>query len=310
MKIIIYITQFVIIVFLITNGLSAQQSDVQTTLATMKNQIAQRKAITVNDESVYASGNGSVVVSTMQQWLADSLSQVRSNSVVITGRLAIFTKEDQVRTKAIDLLFKACSDKDQGIGELAIDYLKQVKWQYFTDNHRTAAGSFLNESNPLLGGFLYLAGYIKATAHEATIERLTTAGNLDRTTLWQAYIALARLGNKRGIESAITIANATPLGDGYIRVIVPGLIYTRQKACTDVLVAMLKNNEKACTPPNPDYSGAIPCRYRIVEALASVIVDFPVKVTSEGDLVSDDYEGALHTAIKWFYGNRDYKFID
>ena len=288
----------------------AQQTEVETTLATMKGQIEKGKSITVSDKVVYTPGNEGFVLQVVQRWMKDSLSTVRSNAVVITGRLATFTTDGQQRGKAMDMLFKGCEDKDAGIGALAVQYLKQVKWQYFTSIHKASIGYFLREGQPSLEDYLYLAGYMYATDQAGAIGSLVSSGTLKKVQLWHAHLALARLGNKQSMNECISLANATPLGNSYIKVIVPGLIYTRQKTCTDLLVTLLKTNEKACVPSNPNYSDPIPCRYRIVEALASVVEGFPVKVTSEGDLVSDDYDGALQTAIKWFNGHGDYRFND
>jgi hypothetical protein len=295
---------------LVSVGAMAQQSDVEATLATMKGQIEKGKGIRVNDRVVYTSGNEQFVLPIMQRWMKDTLSSVRSNAVVITGRLASFAKLGQPRTQAMDMLFKACEDKDPSMGSQAASYLKQVKWKYFTNTHKTAIGLLIYQGQPLLTDYLYLAGYMYATDQMSKIEGLVSSGKLNRKQLWQAHLALARMGNNQSMKECLKIADANPLGNDYIKVIVPGIIYTRQKTCIDMLVNMLKNKEDACTSPNPNYSGKIPCRYRIVEVLASVIADFPVKVTSEGDLVTNDYEGALQTSIKWFNEHKDYKFID
>ena len=295
---------------LLTLNAIAQQGEVEGTLSTMKSQIVKKTAITVNDKSIYLAGNETYVLNIMQRWLGDSLSDVRSNAVVITGRIASFTKDQSPRTKAMDMLFKACEDKNTGISTDAVEYLMQINSKYFTPTHKAAVGLFLHLNQKSLANYFYLAGYMYAADHSNTIENLISTGKLKQKELWQAHLALARLGNKNSMNECNQIVNSIPLGNDFIKVVVPGIIYTRQKFCVDVLVKMLKNNEKACIPSNPNYTEPIPCRYRIVEALAAVIDGFPEKVTAEGDLVTNDYDKALQTSIKWFDAHSDYKFVE
>ena len=288
----------------------AQQSAVESTLSAMKTQIMQRKGITASDRDLYVPGNEAFTLAVMQNWMTDTLSDLRSNAVVITGRLAAFTSSDKPRSQAIDMLFKACADKDNGIEQQATQYLKTIPYKYFSSTHKAALGIFLREDQAYLAEYIYLAGYMYASEQKSTLQSLLSSGRLKKMQQWQAYLALARLGSKTDMDQCITIANTVPLGTEYVRMIVPSLIYTRQKTCVDVLVALLKNEEKACVPSNPDYSTPIPCRYRIVAALAAAIQDFPVKVTEQGDLVSKDYEAALKTSIKWFNEHKDYQFTE
>ena len=66
-------------------------------------------------------------------------------------------------------------------------------------------------------------------------------------------------------------------------------------------------HKKLCQSPNPDLSEKIPCAYRIIELLAPVIENFPIKVDPAIGLESDNYPKTLQTVRNWFKNNNNYK---
>jgi hypothetical protein len=79
----------------------------------------------------------------------------------------------------------------------------------------------------------------------------------------------------------------------------------------DYLITVLNDDTKNCMSPNPNSGAQIVCGYRVMEFLAPVIANFPLK-TYEGinQIKTDNYQAALETARAWFKENPDYKIKD
>jgi hypothetical protein len=83
-------------------------------------------------------------------------------------------------------------------------------------------------------------------------------------------------------------------------------VYTRQPAIFKFLEGVINNNSENCQSSNPDSSKKMLCGYRVMEQIAPVIKDFPVKTDETGDLVSNDYVAALQQVRSWFAANPNY----
>lgn len=128
---------------------------------------------------------------------------------------------------------------------------------------------------------------------------------------WDMHLALARLGEQTDIDFVVRKASAIPYdySEDLMTMIVPQLIYTRQKPAIDVCVEMLQADKCKCASANPTVDVKILCGYRIMEMLAPVIRNFPYKVSKSGMIEADDYEEALSTIREWFQAHPDYSII-
>lgn len=128
---------------------------------------------------------------------------------------------------------------------------------------------------------------------------------------WSMHLALARLGEQTDIDFIVRKASAIPYdySEDLLTMIVPQLIYTRQKPAIDVCVEMLQTDKCKCASANPTVDVKILCGYRIMEMLAPVIQDYPYKVSKAGMIEADDYEEALTIIREWFRSHPDYTII-
>jgi hypothetical protein len=117
------------------------------------------------------------------------------------------------------------------------------------------------------------------------------------------------MGDKEQTEWCVQMVKKAPVNSGLVENVLPDLVYTRQKEAIDYCVELLFSDEKLCAAPNPELSERIPCAYRIIELLAPVIENFPVKVNPSIGLESDDYPKTLQTVREWLKEHKEYKII-
>ena len=119
-----------------------------------------------------------------------------------------------------------------------------------------------------------------------------------------AKLALARIGDQDILDQFIEKVKEVAVDDEFVYRVAPLLIYVRQPATIDYLFDLVLSDAADCTSPNPDSHSPMPCAYRLVEALAPVVLDFPVSVGKSGDLRTDDYPAALNTVRQWIVKHR------
>ena len=117
-------------------------------------------------------------------------------------------------------------------------------------------------------------------------------------------LALVRTGDEAKLKNLMKNVKKIPIGDEFVFEVLPILIYVRQKKVTDYLLEIIMSDEKKCTPADAETPGNINCAYRIIEAVAPVINDFPYEVDDFGDLITKDYSKVLSKTRKWIGKNK------
>ena len=210
------------------------------------------------------------------------------------------------RKIAVNRLAKGIPDADGGLTGQLLGYLQSFSVADFDSESRSLiAGRLKNPNMPHYDALVLLAGFIGVGNNE--LLALYRNPDLPVRKKWNIALALARMGNDEQTAWCVQKVKKAPVNSGLVANVLPDLIYTRQKAAIDYCVELLFSDEKLCSSPNPDLSERIPCAYRIIEMLAPVIENFPVKVNPSVGLESDDYPKTLQMVREWFKKNSDYK---
>ncbi|MEL6356595.1 MAG: hypothetical protein AAFQ37_06625 [Bacteroidota bacterium] len=123
-------------------------------------------------------------------------------------------------------------------------------------------------------------------------------------------LALVRAGDERKTQQLVRKIKRMPYDDTFTYDLVPLLIYTHSRPVYDHLIELILEANNNCKPADPHAEGAIDCGYRLMEYLAPVLVDYPFKVGSSGDLEVDDYRAALDEVRTWLRRHRkDYQIV-
>lgn len=182
--------------------------------------------------------------------------------------------------------------------------------QNFSTINSDSVKALLRPSTPHLNTILLEIGKTNKTELIAPITNfLQLNSKLNAQIKWSAYLALARLGDPRALDYVVQRVQKIDVNDDVVYELFPGLVYTRQKLAINYLIQVIQRDDKNCQSADPENSGSINCAYRVLEFLAPVIKDFPIKADASGDLNVRDYESALKLARTWFSKHPDYNII-
>ncbi|MFM9950612.1 MAG: hypothetical protein ACKV1O_21925 [Saprospiraceae bacterium] len=168
--------------------------------------------------------------------------------------------------------------------------------QEFDRSAQKKISDLLNPEQAHLREWVLLAGFLGL---ESPLRQLLTAEALPKTLQQTIRFALVRCGDEQQLQKMMQKVRTIPVNDDFADQLVPLLVYTRRKVVTDYLLELIQKDDRDCTPADAETPGAINCAYRILEYLAPVIRDFPLKLDGSGDLAVDDYPAALELARVW-----------
>ncbi len=172
---------------------------------------------------------------------------------------------------------------------------------------QTIDSLILNERTVLRNQFFLLAGWLnrKAALHAVPYEYRRSIR--DRNDYDMAMI---RIGDQSRINRLNKLLTSVKVDDDFVYGLLPKLLYTRRPEVINFLFDQILMDKKNCSVADPHTKGQINCAYRLLEAVAPVIENFPLKVSASGDLDITDYPSALEIARGWIKDNRnDYRII-
>jgi hypothetical protein len=295
------------LLFFLTINISAQQNKVNKILDDIRTQLTTDKKQKINEEILFASGNEPFVLTGVKSWYNDTLKNIRSRALTITARMGLKTQEPAFRQEALRLIVKACNDKDAALAGSAINYLTHFNRRDFTKDACDSIVVLLKKQTPQFEKLARIVGFLNLKEQVPFLQNILTEGKASTKIQWNIHLALARMGNEGSAKSCLDLAKGYPLDDNIMYYILPDLLYTRQKPVFDFLLEILYSDKKNCTSPNPNFSGHILCGYRVMEALAAVVKDFPLKTNSSEGIVTQDYDKALQITRDWFKEHKEYE---
>jgi len=296
----------ILFLFLVIN-ITAQEGKVNKVLREIRLQLVTGKTVQTDEEILFMPGNESYTLAGIKTWYNDTLKDIRSRAVTISARMGLKTQEPAFRQEAVKMLVQACDDKDIALAGSAINYLTHFNRRDFVKDTRDSVGTLLKKQLPQFEKLIRLAGFLELKDQEQFLENLLNEKSLSTKLQWSIHLALARMGSSNSIKAILALAKGYPVDDNMVYYVFPDLVYTRQKQVYNYLLEILYNDKKSCTSPNPNYAGHILCGYRVMESLAKVVKDYPLKTSKSGDIITDDYDKALQTTREWFKTHKDYE---
>ncbi|WKV12565.1 hypothetical protein [Marivirga harenae] len=257
-------------------------------------------------QSLFDQGNDfDLLLSELEKYQSDSTARIRAKAYRLSNRIAQVSEDESVKQKAIDQQIKALNDPDRGIAGNAIEAMTNFKNTVFIESQKTRILNHLNAETPHFNDFVKLLGFLQLKKAESQLVGLIALKE-SPVTKWNIRLALARMNNQSAIEYIISKLEKAPINDAFAYDIVPGLVYTRQPQIFKFLESQILNDEANCSTADPNSNQKITCAYRIMEAIAPAIENFPLPTDEFGDLMVDDYEKALIELRKWFEQNETY----
>lgn len=218
----------------------------------------------------------------------------------IANRIANITNIEPVNITTISYLIETgLSDDDFGNVERVITFLSSYDHNIFTDYQKNQISALVVSKKEPLAALIKFAGYLQINSINYFLLRIIADNDYSESVIWNAHIALARIGNDESLMFCLNSIKKTGINDLVAFHLLPDLIYINQREMVDFLLYQVLEDNYNCSSPNPESDVPILCAYRIMEALAPIIVDFPFEVDESGDLLVDDYEEALVLCREW-----------
>lgn len=155
--------------------------------------------------------------------------------------------------------------------------------------------------------YVLLLGFL---GDKATISRIASEEGKTKQLKRAISLAKVRMGDVDRQDNLLKNVRNYNIEDDFTYSVLPLLVYTRQRGVFDYLWQQLITENLRCTPSDAETSGRIDCAYRIAEAIAPAIVDFPVSTDEEGNLITEDYRSALQEIRRWYAAHaKDYQIV-
>ncbi|MFP4046195.1 MAG: hypothetical protein ACLFT4_00365 [Bacteroidales bacterium] len=234
----------------------------------------------------------------------DSSASVRKESYYIMHKIA--KNYPEITKPVLVNLVKGIDDEESFMAGVIVRYLRHYKKSDFPTEAKDTLSAMLERETYNYKNVVKIAGFVEPNNAERILKnkiRHETYPNASFKLVM--YFALCRMGDEEGLSFCINLLEQAPVNDKFIYNVAPDFIYTRQKSIIDYFIEIVNSDEKNCTSPNPELDREISCGYRVLELLAPVIKDFPLKVDSFGELKTDNYREALKTARAWFAEHKD-----
>jgi len=279
------------------------QGNVTTEIKIVIAKIKKGQDAQLND-SYFTESNAEAIVNEAESHVFDQSVKVRKTMYGYIHRASMKTTKSMVKQKAAETLSRACLDNDSRASILAADYLTDIEAQYFSEKAKIQLSSAFIKKKENLAEIILLLGYLQMKEHEQELLAYAVSSP-DEKIKWNATVALARMENAKGIEMSVSEFNSLQCNDDLIFFKVPGMLYSHQKECFAPVIKILYKNEKACSSANPNSDEPILCGYRIMEALAPYIQNYPLETHASGSIKSNNYEKSLSEIQDWFNKKKD-----
>lgn len=197
------------------------------------------------------------------------------------------------------LVNRGISDSNIGNRKSVCAFLNGFNSRFFTPAVENMIASYAIEGDAPFEEITLLSARLGLTDLVPHFRHLLISNEFTPGKEWTIKIALGRLGDSEAADWCIDQVRSIGMNDLVVNELVPDLVFMRYKPAIDFLLQMIMDDEKNCSSPNPDSDVKINCAYRLIEFVAPVIVDFPVSVDEDGELLTNDYNEALEQVRFW-----------
>ena len=253
--------------------------------------------------------NAQVILTTLPKYLTDSVATIRFRATSLARTIGTTSKISAIRSKALQQIISSAKDKDSGNAGAALFSLTEFKKTDFSKIDQDTLYAIFKRKTAHINTLIRLMGYLEILSSKNDLYNLSQDASLARKDRWAAMLALARMGDQQAFDDVLNRIKRMPVGDAVVYEVFPDLIYTRRPEAISYLVEALNNDAKNCESANSDNPERIPCAYRIMEMLAPVIENYPLKQNASGDIDTNDYPAALQKVRDWFKTNKEYKIL-
>jgi hypothetical protein len=260
-------------------------------------------------ESLLAAKDDPKTLAFFSSLVSDSSYSVRAKRLELIYFVSSHSSNSSVRNRGVEMLLQPCIDGDIETAGIALDFIIKFQKTDFTPPVKDNVRKLVQRATLQYNEILKLAAFLELYDLTADIRRRSLTGNRPATR-WAALLSLARMRDNDAASDIIRRVKKLPLTDDLVYRVFPDLIFTRNKSLINYMVEALMSDSKDCVAADAEREINIPCGYRIMEQLASIVDGFPLALDDTGDLQTNDYPAALQQAREWFINNTDYTILN
>jgi hypothetical protein len=295
---------FLLVLVMVPRLLAAQQKNLENYFAQVRN-----GKYPNFPQEVSKAENAATILNALPVFLKDSIAIVRGRAAGISRLIGTQSKATALRTKAVQQLLLAVKDKDSGNAGAALAYLSEFKMGDFLTAEKDTLLALFKKRTAHLNMLIRLMGFLEIHLSKNELYSLSQNSSISRKDRWAALLALARMDDEQAVADIMARVKRMPITDAVVYEVFPDLVYTRKREAIDYLIEALNSNSKNCESANAENAERIPCAYRVMEMLAPIIENYPLKRNESGDIETNDYPTALQKVKDWFKENKNYKIL-
>lgn len=230
----------------------------------------------------------------------DTTVSVRAEAYFMLADLVWTATKETTAKEAVRLLVRGWRDADTGINNQVAHALIGFPVKYFDRIAIDSIRRYVRKLPAYPGELFRLVSNLQLADEVPALNAYSTQISLSTHARWEAYVALARLGDQQAVDFLLNRVRAIGVNDDVVYELFPDLVYTRSYRAIRYLEEVLLSDEKRCDPPNGDGRTKITCAYRVMELLAPAVKDYPLTLGPGGDIAAKDYAKALNRVRDWF----------
>lgn len=254
------------------------------------------------------SGSDEQAFELLQPFLSDSNERVALKAHEVVFYVSSRSAAPETRAAGICTLISACNNARPFIRPTVLELLRQFRKSEFPTQAKDSLRRFVRMETAPSEDLIKMAGFLDLNDLIPRIRPWSQPGN-PTGRRWAALLSLARMGDAFAIRDVMQRVRKLPVNDDLVYKIFPDLVYTRQPEAIAYMVEVLSDDQYDCISADVEKERPIPCGFRVMEQLASVIDSFPIQLDEGGDLITDHYPEALEQSRDWFIANKTFTIL-
>lgn len=243
-------------------------------------------------------------------FLKDQNPRLRYRAIDIIKRAGSMSWNEAERKTAVTMLTEACKDPDGGNSGVASSGLTLFKRNDFTQQVSDTIAELLGRRCYHFERMIRIAGFLENPSTVRILDNLKpNDSTLSAREAWAVELALARAGKSKSLDYCLQKISSEPVNDNSVTWLFPDLVYIRRPESINYILNEILSDEKKCISSNPDREEKIICAFKLIELVAPVVEDFPVKLTRYGEIDTDNYDETLLHVREWIQQNPSPKLI-
>ena len=245
------------------------------------------------------------IINETSRFTTDSLAKIRFAAYSLIGFLAQKTEDSKLKQNVVKKLIVGSKDKDGGVAGNCLQLLTQFKEVDFDVEAKYNLSEMALKPRTHYETVIKICGWLNQKDLCFNFRKAIDEKQGDVYQRWAMRLAMARMGDVEMINYCLARLQKIGVNDDIVSGFFPDMVYTRQKALFDPLLAVIESDKDACSSSNPDSEVHIVCAFRVIELLAPYINGFPAKVDRSGSLISNNYDQTLKEVRTWIQQNRN-----